>query len=320
MPELFAALVDLAPCDEPPAGGSLPRMPALERLLARATPLAAPADWRRGALTAAGLAAPPGDLPVGATVAAAAGLPAAAGTWLLATPARLVATLTRVRLAATLAPLEPGLAALLVERCNAALGGAGGTLHAAGGELLVQADAALTLESSDPAPLCGLEIGAALPRGTDGARIARLMTELQMWLHAQSSSAAAGALRLPEGGNALWLWGGGRVPLAGVARWPELDSADPFLKAARSVTAAGTGTDSGSRIARIVTWRLASLAGDGRVLEAADEQWFAPLAGALARGEYSAATLHLCGRAFRLRPGQRWRVWRRPRPWWVQTA
>ena len=302
-------------------------MPALERLLARATVLAAPGDWRRAALSAAGLAAPPGELPVGATVAAAAGLPASTGTWLLATPARLVATLTRLRLAATLPPLEPGLAARVAERCNAALGGAGFTLYAAGGELLVQADAALTLESSDPTPLCGLEIGAALPRGTDGPRIARLMTEMQMWLHGQSSGAAAGAVRLPEGGNALWLWGGGRVPLAGVARWPELDSADPFLTAARSVsaprgtaTATGSVSESESRIARIVTWRLASLAGDGRVLQAADEQWFAPLAGALARGEYSGATLHLCGRAYRLTPGQRWRLWRRPLPWWVQTA
>ena len=340
MPELFAALVDLAPCDLPPAAGPLPRMPALERLLARATPLPEPADWRRGALAAAGLAAAPGDLPVGATLAAAAGLPAS-GTWLLATPVRLVATLTRLRLATTLGPLEPGRAAQFAQRCNAALAGGGFTLHAAGGELLVHADAALTLESSDPAPLTGLEIGAVLPRGPDGARVARLMTEIQMWLYGQSSpiapdaSGPPGPADLPEGGNALWLWGGGRAPLTGAAHWPELESADPFLHAARALAvgasgaagAAGAGAGrasrdhgGGTRIARIVTWQLDRLAAHERDLTIADQRWFAPLAAALARREYSAATLHLCGRAFRLTPGQRWRLWRRPQPWWVQTA
>jgi len=324
MAELFAALVDLAPCDEPPPAASLPRLPALERLLSRATRLVAPADWRRCALAAAGLGAAAGDLPIGATLAAAAGLPATTGTWLLATPVRLVATLTRLRLAATLGPLAPGRATELAQRCNAALGGEGFALHAAGGELLVHADAALALESSDPAPLAGLEIGTALPRGPDGWRVGRLMAEIQMWLHGQSRSGAAG---LPEGGNALWLWGGGRAPLTGMAGWPELDSADPFLHAARAAGAPapaggvpGGGAGAAPRAARIVTWRLDSLAAHERGLEAADQHWFAPLAAALARGEYSAATLHLCGRAFRLTPGQRWRLWRRPQPWWVLTA
>ena len=291
-------------------------MPALEGLLARATKLAAPADWRRSALAAVGLGAAAGDLPIGATLAAAAGLPAS-GTWLLATPVRLVATLTHLKLAATLGALDHVLTLQFAQRHNAALGGAGFTLHAAGGLLLAHADAALALESCDPAPLAGLEIGTALPRGPDGGRIARLMTEIQMWLHGESPPG------LPEGGNALWLWGGGRTQLTGAADWPELDSADPFLHAARAVaprTPADGAPGGKARTARIVTWQLDSLAAHALGLEAADERWFGPLAATLARGEYSAATLHLCGRAFRLTPGQRWRLWRRPRPWWVQTA
>jgi hypothetical protein len=308
--QFHAALTDLAP-PEMHAEQALPRLPTLERLLSRADRAPAPADWRRWALAVAGLAAPPGDLPVGATLAAADGLDAAAGTWLVAAPVHFVAALTHVRLhAAGVLAQAPAAAAALAARFNATLGTREQRLRAVGSLLLLQVDGALALSTVDPDALAGRDVGEALPSGPDGGHIRRLMTEVQMWLH--DAAPAGEGMRV----NGLWLWGAGRGLLAGEAAWPTLETGDPFLHAAHAVYA-GRAARPGARLA---TWRLADFAADGAPLARAEAHWFLPLAAALARGTLQMATIHYAGQAFRLQRHQRWRVWVRPRPWWELAA
>jgi hypothetical protein len=308
MSSFYAAVTDLPALEaaEADAGSRLPRLPAFERLLARGERTPADPDWRRWALGLAGLAAPPGDLPLGRLLAAAHGLEALADTWLAATPVRLIAGLTRVRMdPAGPVALAPAAAAELAARFNAEWGGETCALHALGSELVLRHHGALALTSVDPATLAGRDIEAGLPAGPDAGRITRLMTELQMWLHA--------APRPPC--NGLWLWGAGRAPLAGAPRWPQLDCADPFVRAAR---ACHPGTAAAA--ARLVHWRAEELLARGEPFAALDAAWFVPLGRALAVGELAQAELHLGTTTLRLRPRQRFRVWVRRRPWWELAA
>jgi hypothetical protein len=291
---LYAALTGLPTVDADAArDAGLARLPRVERLLARARARPASADWRRWALAAAGLEAAPGDLPAGAWLAGRAAAPDAA-TCLVATPVTLRAGLRDVRLAALPAAAPARLAALAL-RFNADFGGTPATLEVADGTLLLRHAAPLAVETHDPEPLQGADIGAALPGGADGARLRRLMTELQMWLHDSPAD---------DGINGLWLWGAGRVPLAGVARWPAALPDDPLLAAARR--AHPGATDPSCRLLRLdVGARLAA----GESLATLDEAW----GRALALGP---ARVHLAGREFVLERRQRLRLWRRARPWW----
>lgn len=310
MPELLAVLTDLEPID--PADGDVPpRLPALERLLSRATRVEAPADWRRFVLERLGLGAPAAELPVGATLAAAAGLDATAGTWFVATPVPLLATLSDVRMDAS-GPraIEASAAEAVAARLTSTLGEAGFALHAANGALLAHFADELDVETTDPAPLAGRRIDVQLPRGRDGGRVRRRMTELQMVLHDEMHARAL------HGANALWLWGGGRAALEGRATWPRVDGDDAFLRAMHALDAGRVDRAD----ARLVTWRLAALGAEGDAFGAAERTWFAPLADDLASGRVRRATLHVAGRAYDVRPSQRWRFWSKSRPWWEIAA
>jgi hypothetical protein len=310
MPELYAALTDLVPPDAEAAEG-LPRLPIAEALLSRAERRPAPADWRRWALALAGVAAPPGDLPVGRTLARHHGVePGPDSTWFVATPVTLVAGLSRVHFAPGGAlRLAPGAAAALAARFAAEWRDPALELVVAGDSLLLRAAGRYQLASFDPAPFAGREAAAAFPTGPDAGRLQRLMTELQMWLHG-----AAPAVR--EGGpvNALWLWGGGDAALPPAAAWPALDDGDAFLAAAAGA-AAGRAAD-----ARLESWSLAAQARAGHAFAALDALRFAPLAAALAARRLDRARVYFDGHEFLLRPGQRWHRWRRPRPWWELGA
>ena len=306
MPQLYAALTDLVLPEADPET-PLPRLPVLERLLARARRGPAAPDWRRWALAIAGLEAPAGDLPIGRTLArryAQDGAPDA--TWFVATPVQLVASLTRVHFHRDGAlELPPGAAAELVQRFARDWHDPALALVPAGDTLLLRVAGRWQVESQDPAPHAGAPLGPALPTGADASRLTRLMTELQMWLHADPPRAADGRAL-----NGLWLWGGGHTELSGSGRWPTLaGAADAFLAAL--VGEATTLAD-----ARLESWSIAALARSGQDFAAADRVWFEPLAAALAGGRLARAELYLAGHRYQLSPLQRLRVWRRGRAWW----
>lgn len=306
MQQLYAALTDLVLPEADPVT-PLPRLPALERLLAGARRRPASPDWRRWALGTAGLEAPAGDLPIGRTLARRHALDAAPEvTWFVATPVHLVASLTRVHFHGDGAlDLPPAAAAELAQRFASDWDDPTLALLPAGGTLLLRVAGCWQVESQDPALHAGLQFGPALPTGADAGRLTRLMTELQTWLHADPPHAADGRAL-----NGLWLWGSGRGELSGTGRWPTLaGDADPFLAALAGEAA--TQAD-----ARLECWSLAALARGRRDFAAADRTWFEPLAAALARGRLARAELYLAGYRYQLSPLQRLRVWRQPRPWW----
>lgn len=314
MSSFYAAVTDLPAPEAADAAreSPFPRLPAFERLLARGERAPATPDWRRWALSVAGLAAPAGDLPLGRLLATAHGLAADApdDTWLVATPVQLRAGLVRVQLdPAGPVALAAAAAAELATRFNATLGGEMATLHAAGAGLVLRHRGALELVTVDPESLAGRDIAAALPSGRDAGRITRLMTELQMWLHATPLAASGRPV------NGLWLWGAGRGALEGVPRWPVLDCADPYLLAAlRCHPGAAAGA------ARLVRWHARDVLERGEPFASVDAAWFVPLGRALAAGQLDSAELHLGATTCRLRPRQRFRLWVRPRPWWEIAA
>ena len=304
MVNLFAAVADLPAraVREQALGTPPPRLPALERLLARGAVASADSDWRRWALGIAGLAAPPGDLPLGRLLALAHGLDVkAASSWLVASPLRLAAGLTALSVEDARLHLPPAAATALAGRFNAEWQGSC-ELLVAGSVLLLKEPTPLEVATVDPALLEGADLAAALPRGRDAPALIRRMTEIQMWLHGAGEA----------GFNGLWLWGAGQGELTGAAAWPALATADAALAAARRVHPGGAATPA----AELAHWPCAELLAAGLPLAEADARWFVPLENALARGEVERAQLHLLGKAIRLSAGQRWRWWRRVRPWW----
>ena len=143
------------------------------------------------------------------------------------------------------------------------------------------------------------------PRGDAARRWRALESEVQITLHNHPHN----AVRLASGRvpvNALWFWGGGNLPDAVSASVPTVYSEDPaVLGAARLGKLRGMPL---TAIDQVAGDALIDLRGqrDPRTLL---ERWLAP---ASARGE---ATFDFAdGLSFALRPGQRWRIWRRPLP------
>jgi hypothetical protein len=203
-------------------------------------------------------------------------------------------------------PLTPDTATALAARFAAEFGDPTLELVPVGGQLLLRSDAPWRVQTRDPARLAGLGLADGRPAGDDAGRLERLMTELQMWLHGRPLAGLDG-----RSANALWLWGGGGGALAAGDRWPALACDDAFLGAA-----AGAAVPDTARLVDV--YSVSELVRAGSSFACADERWFAPLAARLRDGEVAAAEIHCGGVVHAVSPGQRWRLWRRARPWWEQ--
>jgi hypothetical protein len=319
MQTLTLAMTDFAAPG--PGSGALPRLPALEQLLARGERRQVEdADFRGWILGRAGFPAAR-SLPLAAVVAARP------GHWALATPLQLLAGLERVNLHPAGAPLlEPAELQALVASFNNVLGGEGLALEALhSGQCLLSLPRAMVATTHDPGPLAGREASGWLPAGPDGAWLRRLMTEAQMLLHEHPVNLARVA-RGAQPVNALWLWGlgGGELP-APAAPLSPLASDDDFLRAlwrrhGGRIEAAPEGLAATLMAKRdavgVVTLALGGLAADPvQALQQVEERWFAPLAAALAGGRLGAVRIFLAGQEVEFAARHRFRVWRRGRPW-----
>jgi hypothetical protein len=316
MTRLALAVTDFA---LPVETAAAPRLPRLERLLARGSVTAAATPgWRHWVLERVG-ARPPDPLPVAGTVA---GRP---GHWAIATPLGLLAGLEHVHLDPRGPPaLDAAEWQALVAGFNALFGADGLCLSCEDGVGLLSLPRLVEAATWDPLPLAGRDAGPWLPAGPDGGWLRRLTTEVQMWLHEWPYNAARSA-RGARPVNSLWFWGLGDAELTlTTGRLPLLASGDPFLRRLWQ----RAGCDSAPEPRRledlpeppagtaIATLSLAALDADAALaLEALEQHWLAPIDVALADGRLGRVEIYLGGPAASLGPSDRFRFWRRRRSW-----
>jgi len=296
---------DASPFDDPPPAD---RAPALERLLAGANAVRPVADWRRDAFQVIAPAAEPWSNPCAPALYRAFG-PVAARAAYFASPVVYRATMTSVHLPhGGILRLASAEAAALAEDFGRVFGGADARLMAdSSGGLYCVFDRAVGADTADPEDALGLAIGRFQATGADGARIAALMSEMEMWLFEHAVNRARVRRGEPAIGG-LWLWGGGatlsRMPA--IIGWTAGDDAlfgalDPVLEFPRDgrpgvvAIAAQPGSDE---------WRDA------------EARWLRPAVEELCAGRLERLVLCAGRRRFDIDRRFRIRIWRRRRPWW----
>ncbi|MGH8678896.1 MAG: hypothetical protein ACREUQ_11145, partial [Burkholderiales bacterium] len=169
------------------------------------------------------------DWPVAAILAAAAGHGVQGKYWLCLDPVHLTVDLDRLVVAA---------AVKLSDQENAELFNFLSAHFAAHALTLVRTgDARWCVASGDRVRLTTCEFESAigrgvdglLPRGEDAPRWLRLLTEVQMLLHAHPVNNARDERGAPAV-NSLWLWGGGILPEVPLANFA-VASLDPLVNA-----------------------------------------------------------------------------------------
>jgi len=308
---LYAAITDLV-TSEGDVGADPPRLPVFEQLLAQATVRSVAGGWQAWALAQSGLTVS-GAWPLARLLTEASARPSRSDArWWLATPMHLEAGMVTVRFDAR-GPLRLDAEALerLVTRFARDWAGSGYQLVAYREALLLETPLLPAVDVLEPGPLAGTLVEEARPAGDPSGALWRLLTELQMWLHAVGVTGVDGRTL-----NALWLWGAGTGEVQGVPRWPQLEVDDPLLRALATGDAAKT-TASGDRL---VEWSLAALWRAGRSFGDTDDLWWQPMLQELKEGRFTAALVYIHGREYRLAPPPWWSRWRRPRPWWQVLA
>lgn len=171
----------------------------------------------------------------------------------------------------------------------------------------------------------GCDIDPLLPQGPDALRFRTEMNELQMLLHEHPVNLAREARgELPV--NSLWLWGGGRLPVACATPAPlYADNAEAlalggFCNARVHALPAHPDTSAfaAEGIMLLDALTRAGQVGDAygwrEALRELELDWFVPLRGALRRlGPQGLRLLDpISGHALHLHAHDAWKFWRRP--------
>jgi hypothetical protein len=303
---------------------SLPALPALSTLLARARRLPSAPDWRSGLLAA--LHGSGSFAAVPAVAIAARALPAAPGLALcFAAPLHVVAGISRVHLPpGGWLQLEAQEAARWVDAFNSEFGGPDLRLHETAGGWLLEAPFAAAADDPSPESLIGQPLSRGAARSDAGRALRRLGAEVEMWLAAQPLNRERAARQLPPI-NSLWLWGGGRAAeLLPIGRPPIAaffaGKADPWL--------AGLAAHCAAPLCRAANWQALASPGEALLVLAAPPEgisaahwqqleatWFEPAARALRDGSLDALRLQVGGSAWQLPDRSPLRWLRRRRPW-----
>jgi hypothetical protein len=307
MPAFRAALRSAA---EDTSG--LPRMQAVEWLVSRGERGAAwTGGWREWLLghTATGALALR-RWPAGAAVRALAAGRRVDGCWACAEPVHLLTALDHLRLAPRSSlDLTAEERQALVPALNQALVGSGCTLYGAEPHPWTLAcDSNVECESVEPALAEGHDIREWLPGGRDGARVRRLMNELQMWLHEHPV-------------NAVWLWGFGTAEEVPAANLPLLHADDAWLMGLWRLQGAECGSlaDAGHALQGAAAGDMlvaAAAASDDPLASLRDWESLLcePLAAAVREGRIGEGTVLFGDAPVSITHRSRFAVWRRPRP------
>ena len=281
-------------------------------------------DWRGDAFSLAG---PSGSAPPAVASAAwfGSGGGAHAGNGestgaspfvLLVTPVHLVAGMTHVRLGPNgIQPIDGSEARDLAGDFNRVMGGDGVRLQAGSlGGLFCLWDQPILATTYDPKAAMDQDLWDFLPVGRDGARLRRLMSEIELWLFDHPVNLARAVRGLPAI-SSLWLWGGGpsisELPV--FHGWSAGD--DPLFGVYATRSEYPTGESRGSCESTSGVVVLDTAPGAAAWADA-ERRWLRPAVIALKRGRLSRLTLSAANRRFAIRSASLWRFWRRGRPWW----
>jgi hypothetical protein len=285
------------------------RSPMLERLVARAGDSSRVEDWRTEAFRV--IAPSAQRLPsIAAAIVPEAGSGADPAAWAcIATPVHLSAGMRSVTMAADgILNLAPGEAAALSTDFNRVFGGAGVRLSVGRGALLsCLFDDRIEAATRDPEEVAGNDVFGFQPIGPDGARLRRLMSEMEMWLFDHAVNRARSSQeRQPVTG--LWLWGGGPTgeALPPVRGW--CAGQDPLFAAFGSEYEYPRAAGGGVVVCAVQP-------GSNEWLDV-ERRWLVPAIAALGSGRLKRLDLSAADRRFSVGKGSNLRFWRRPRPWW----
>ena len=175
----------------------------------------------------------------------------------------------------------------------------------------LRAPRALDVLTHDPEPFVGGPVLAAMPTGADSQPLKQLMNETQMLFHTHAVNAAREEANRPAI-NSLWCWGGGQLPsktatapnrifgslplIVGMARWADKEIRPPN---------------------RNTNWEEGDLfvLGEKNDPRSLDRDWFGPLLADIQEGRLSGLHLHLEDLGdFELDTAASLRFWRRGRP------
>jgi hypothetical protein len=311
--------------------GALPRLPALQRLLARAEKSASFCDHLPALLLTGFGVERQQDWPAAPFSLLGDAVDPGSDMWLLAQPVHLLARQSSLVLA------DPHRLRLSAQECEALL--ATVNRHFAHDGLVfcapqprrwyLRVPQDLRVRTTPPCVAAGHGVDAFLPKGADALLLHGWFNEIQMLLHDHPVNTAREDRGEPAV-NTLWIWGAGRLvePAAAAASgvWGE----DPLL---RGLARAG-GLPALAPPASAAEWLAQAQPGEHWILldalrdpnpepdsdwsaraEALERSWFAPLLAALTARRLRGVTLatHHRGQALRfsLAPGDLWKVWRR---------
>jgi hypothetical protein len=172
------------------------------------------------------------DSPLAPLLARKAGLPAENGYWLCATPVHLETRRNALLLIGPAAlDISAAESAALAATLAQHLGGDNISLHAPQPQQWFVCSAtppAMTTTSLDT--VIGRDVRDFLPQGPDSRRWHRILTEMQMLLHAHAVNEAREAEgRTPI--NSVWLWAGGALPAPAAAPFAAVWSDDDAVHA-----------------------------------------------------------------------------------------
>ena len=296
------------------------RLPTAELVRGRGIRLAQTRDWWQAAMLAIGAqsaGAAAGDLAV-AGIAWYGLTGGKSSTMWFATPVHLTAAIDHVRLDGIAGPATDKADSLAAD-FNHEFRRDKVVLHVcAGGHWFLEMPRELSAASVDPGRIVGRDVANSLPTGADAPFLRRLMTEIQMWLHARAALSPvampcgfgvgqadgpilpAGRVRSPRA-MSLWCAGSGASLNCGAAiRSTALAAARSLNERALLVTVS------------LERWRAA---GERRPLQRLESDWLAPAWRALTAGSIDALSLDLNGSLSRAARRHCWRIWRARRHW-----
>ena len=298
----------------------LPRLAALERLLARASASHREcADSAQWSCEAFGVERQQ-DWPVAPLSLLGEGVDPGGDYWLCATPVHMqVRRDHMVLMPPAMLAIAADEAAELVAALEAHFSDDGLALRAPAPSswyLRCPVRPELTTTSIELAE--GRNVDPLLPAGKDRLAFHKLINEVQMLLHGHPVNTRREDAGTPVI-NSLWLWGGGTLPAAAQKPWERVASFRPLELGLAKLAGTPTGALRGESPARGL-YVLPGIpdAEQASMLETVDRDWVHPLLSQLSSGELDDLDLVILtgGQALQwsLKRSDLWKFWRRAQP------